>query len=528
MARKEKGKEGKPENAKAPAPPAPVEHSESDLFENRLRKLEAAREKQNPYDISYHRVHTLSEPAAVPPADLAEGSPASAVRYTVAGRIRAKRLMGKAGFLDLEDESGRLQIYGTEKDASLDFTLFADLDLGDIAGFEGTLFVTRTGQISLRADKMTLLAKCLRPLPVVKEADGKVFDAFTDKESRYRMRYVDLIVNPQVKKTFLIRSRIVSEIRSFLNKEGYLEVETPMMHPIPGGASARPFITHHNTLDMDLFLRIAPELYLKRLLVGGFSRVYEINRNFRNEGISFKHNPEFTMLELYEAYGDMNSMLDLCERLFVDLAEKIIGSTKLPYENDFIELKRPWERLTYFDAIRKYAKVDLKEDMTKEQAVAAAKKAGLRDEELQHADSVWTTAECIFDARVEDKLTQPVFITHHPIAVSPLAKADPANRNFALRFETYIAGRELCNAFSELNDPIDQKARFEEQVKLREKGAEGGGYMDRDYIRALEYGMPPAGGMGIGIDRLVMLFTNSHTIRDVILFPVLRPETFED
>lgn len=526
MASKEKSNaQKKPQQSPKPAPEAAPEHDASDLFETRLRKLEEARASQNPYDISYQRKNTVSEPASVAVDSIAEGTPGSLVVYNVAGRVRAKRLMGKAGFLDLEDETGRLQIYGTEKDASLDFNTFVSLDLGDIAGFEGTLFVTRTGQISLRATKMTLLAKCLRPLPVVKEADGKVFDAFTDKESRYRMRYVDLIVNPHVRKTFLIRSQIVSQIRSFLNAEGYLEVETPMMHPIPGGASAKPFTTHHNALDMELFLRIAPELYLKRLLVGGFSKVYEINRNFRNEGISFKHNPEFTMLELYEAYGDMNSMLDLCERLFVDLAERVIGTTKLPFEEDFIELKRPWERLTYFDAIKKYAKIDLKENMTGEQAVAAAKAAGLRDEELAHADSVWTVAECIFDARVEEKLMQPVFITHHPIAVSPLAKADPANRNFALRFETYIAGRELCNAFSELNDPIDQKARFQAQVELREKGSEGGGYMDHDYIRALEYGMPPAGGMGIGIDRLVMLFTNSHTIRDVILFPVLRPET---
>ncbi|HNN60628.1 MAG TPA: OB-fold nucleic acid binding domain-containing protein, partial [Leptospiraceae bacterium] len=320
MASKEKSNaQKKPQQAPKPAPEAAPEHDASDLFETRLRKLEEARASQNPYDISYQRKNTVSEPASVAVDSIAEGTPGSLVVYNVAGRIRAKRLMGKAGFLDLEDETGRLQIYGTEKDASLDFNTFVSLDLGDIAGFEGTLFVTRTGQISLRATKMTLLAKCLRPLPVVKEADGKVFDAFTDKESRYRMRYVDLIVNPHVRKTFLIRSQIVSQIRSFLNAEGYLEVETPMMHPIPGGASAKPFTTHHNALDMELFLRIAPELYLKRLLVGGFSKVYEINRNFRNEGISFKHNPEFTMLELYEAYGDMNSMLDLCERLFVDL-----------------------------------------------------------------------------------------------------------------------------------------------------------------------------------------------------------------
>lgn len=516
------GKETSVKPAQQPAAPEP------DLFETRLSKLEAAKQKVNPYDISFHKSHPLNVPASVPAESLSEGSEATKIVYSLAGRVRSRRLMGKAGFMDIEDESGKLQIYGSQKDEGLDFDTFLHLDLGDIVGLTGTLFVTKTGQVSLHAKTITLLAKCLRPLPVVKEADGKVYDAFTDKESRYRMRYVDLIVNPQVRKTFLLRSKIVSEIRTFLNNEGYLEVETPMMHPIPGGAAARPFITHHNTLDMELFLRIAPELYLKRLLVGGFSKVYEINRNFRNEGISFKHNPEFTMLELYEAFGDMNSMLDLCERLIVSLAETVLGKTALPCGDEVIELKRPWQRLTYFEALEKFAKLKLSETMNGDQAREAATKVGIRAEELGNADSVWTVAEAVFDARVEKNLVQPVFITHHPIAVSPLAKADPANKNFALRFETYMAGREMCNAFSELNDPIDQKARFEAQVKLREAGSEGGGYMDHDYIRALEYGMPPAGGMGIGIDRLVMLFTDSPTIRDVILFPVLRPEAAGD
>lgn len=523
-------KQGKKDKAAEGAPAKPEETAvdASDLYEVRLHKLAEARKKQNPYDVSFHRKNTISEAAGVEAAALTEGSPACGVVYTLAGRVRSRRLMGKAGFMDLEDETGRLQVYGAQKEAGLDFALFESLDLGDVVGISGSLFVTKTGQISLRAQSLVLLAKCLRPLPVVKEADGKVFDAFTDKESRYRMRYVDLIVNPHVKQIFLTRSRIVAEMRSFLNERGYLEVETPMMHPIPGGASARPFITHHNTLGMDLFLRIAPELYLKRLIVGGFPKVYEINRNFRNEGISFKHNPEFTMLELYEAYGDMDSMLALCEGIIVHLARKVTGKESIPYEDGEIQFSSPWRRLTYFEAIEKYAKLKLTESMSGEQALAAAKKAGLRDEELGHADSVWTVAEAVFDARVEDHLIEPTFITHHPLAVSPLAKADPANRNFALRFETYIAGREIANAFSELNDPIDQKERFEAQVALREKGSEGGGYMDHDYIRALEYGMPPAGGMGIGIDRLVMLLTNSPTIRDVILFPVLRPEGGED
>lgn len=500
----------------------------SDLYETRVQKLIEAKKTQNPYDVSFHRKNVISEAAAVEASQLADGASGADVVYTLAGRIRSKRLMGKAGFLDLEDETGKLQVYGAQKEQGLDFALFENLDLGDVVGFTGQLFVTKTGQISLRAKTLSLLAKCLRPLPVVKEADGKVFDAFTDKESRYRMRYVDLIVNPHVKQIFLTRSRIVAEMRSFLGEKGYLEVETPMMHPIPGGASARPFTTHHNTLGMDLFLRIAPELYLKRLIVGGFPKVYEINRNFRNEGISFKHNPEFTMLELYEAYGDMESMLTLCEQIFVHLAKTVVGRESIPYGDKEINLAAPWKRMTYFNAIEKYAKLKLTEDMSGSSAIAAAKKAGIRDEELGHADSVWTVAESVFDARVEDHLIEPTFITHHPLAVSPLAKADPANKNFALRFETYIAGREIANAFSELNDPIDQKERFEAQVALREKGSEGGGYMDHDYIRALEYGMPPAGGMGIGIDRLVMLFTNSPTIRDVILFPVLRPEAGEE
>lgn len=491
----------------------------SDQYEVRLGKLEKLIEDgKSPYDLSFSRGNTAIEALETDESEF-EGK-----TFRLAGRIRSRRIMGKASFMDLEDETGRIQMYGSQKDLGDDYDLFKHLDLGDIVGVEGSLFITKTGQKTINLSSVILLSKCLRPLPVVKEAEGKVFDAFADKEQRYRMRYVDLIVNPDVKKNFILRSRLIQEIRKYLSDRDFLEVETPMMQPIPGGASAKPFITHHNALDMELYLRIAPELYLKRLIVGGFPRVFELNRNFRNEGISLKHNPEFTMLEIYEAYSDMEGMLDLFEDMITHIATELLGTLKIPYGDQMIDLSRPWRRLKYLDAIKEIGGVDLREDMSVEEAKKAAREAGIDDEGMAFADNVWAVAEYVFDEKVEPNLIQPIFITHFPVVLSPLAKTWPENKNYVERFEPYIAGREMGNAFSELNDPIDQKHRFEDQVKRREAGDEEAGYMDLDYVRALEYGLPPTGGLGVGIDRLAMLITNSHSIRDTILFPLMRPE----
>lgn len=495
----------------------------NDQFETRLEKLQKVQEKgYQPYLTSFDRKDEVQAILALDP-----GTYSDTMKLAVAGRIRAKRMMGKAGFLQIEDDTGRMQFYVRRDDEGIDFDVVKALDLGDIVGLTGFPFLTQTGEKTIHATSVVLLAKCLRPLPVVKEADGKVFDAFTNKEQRYRMRYVDLIVNPEVRQTFILRSRIIAYIRSFLQNEGYLEVETPMMQTIPGGATARPFVTHHNALDMQLFLRIAPELYLKRLLVGGFPKVFEVNRNFRNEGISYKHNPEFTMLEVYQAYGSMNSMMELCERLVTGACMEVHGTLKIPYGDETIDLTAPWERLGYFESIEKFGKVTLDAGMDRKTAIDAAVAAGHAAHLFKECRSVWDVADVLFDETVEPNLIQPVMITKYPKEISPLARSNPEDPRFVDRFEPYVAGREIGNAFSELNDPFDQKARFQEQVALREAGDEEGGYMDLDYVRALEYGMPPAGGMGIGIDRLVMLLTNSHSIRDTILFPLMRPEEGE-
>ncbi|MDH5654905.1 MAG: lysine--tRNA ligase [Spirochaetia bacterium] len=494
-------------------------HEEPDLYETRLAKLkDLLNSGINPYVNSFHRKHLSAELLAIKEDQFSE-------EFIIAGRIRSKRIMGKAGFMDLEDETGRIQIYGASKELSGEnYEIFKHLDLGDIIGVRGTLFNTKTGQRTVRLNEFLLLAKCIRPLPVVKEAEGKVFDAFSDKEQRYRMRYVDMIVNSDVRENFIIRSKIISEIRAFLTERGFLEVETPMMHTIPGGAAAKPFQTHHNAMDMELYLRIAPELYLKRLLVGGMPKVFELNRNFRNEGISYKHNPEFTMLELYEAYGDMKSMMEICETMMHHLVMKIHKTDEIPYEDKSIKLAAPWARLTYFGAIEKFTGVKFDPSMDLNTAKDHAKKIKVDKEVLNKCMTFWDVVETVFDEKVESELVQPTFITEYPRSISPLAKSMPENPDFTERFEVFVAGREVANAFSELNDPFDQKKRFEEQVRLRETGEGEGGYMDLDYIRALEYGMPPAGGMGIGIDRIAMLLTNSHTIKDTILFPLMRPE----
>jgi lysyl-tRNA synthetase, class II len=495
----------------------------NELTEQRIQKVNELKAKGiNPYPVRFFpdaHSHYLIEnfDKLFVPVDNADKP-----NYKIAGRLHAKRVMGKASFGHVKDKDGAIQVYAAKDSMGEDgYNLFKSLDLGDHIGIEGYLFKTQKGEVSIHVEKLTLLAKCIRPLPVVKEKDGVIFDAFSDREQRYRMRYVDLVVNDDVRETFKMRSRIVSEIRNFFTSEGFLEVETPMMQPIAGGASARPFITHHNTLDMQLYLRIAPELYLKRLIVGGMERVFELNRNFRNEGISIKHNPEFTMMEAYMAYGDMETMLKLTEKLFVHIAEKTGKGLVIPYDSHTIDLTPPWKRMTYVEVIKEYSGIDFSKIKTLEEAKSEAKKIHVKADDCF---TIWKVADAVFSDKAEPKLIQPIFITDFPKELSPLAKSREDDPNYVERFEPYMVGREMGNAFSELNDPFDQRARFEEQVAQRDAGDDEAFMMDNDYIRALEYGMPPTGGLGIGIDRLVMLFTNSHSIRDTILFPILRPE----
>jgi lysyl-tRNA synthetase class 2 len=427
-----------------------------------------------------------------------------------------KRVMGKACFATLQDMSGRIQLYITMDAVGADkLDDFKHWDLGDIVGAVGTLFKTKTGELSVKASQIRLLAKALRPLP-------EKFHGMTDQEQRYRQRYVDLITNPDSRRVFVARSRIVQSIREFFVARGYLEVETPMMHPIPGGAAARPFVTHHNALDMQLFLRIAPELYLKKLVVGGMEKVFEINRNFRNEGISTRHNPEFTMIEFYEAYQDYRYLMDLTEALFREVAQRVTGSTTLTYQGATIDLGQPFDRLTMAEAIHKYQpQYPLAELAQPEYLKVALAPHGV---EVFPTDGLGLLQLKLFEATTEDKLIQPTFIIAHPTDVSPLARANDADPAVTDRFELFITGREFANGFSELNDPEDQAARFQAQVDAREAGDEEAMYFDADYLRAMEYGLPPTAGEGIGIDRLVMLLTDSPSIRDVILFPQLKRE----
>jgi len=488
----------------------------NDIMRQRIEKVEDLRAKKiNPYPIRFARDGHAADV-------IAKHSDENPVTAGVAGRIRSRRMMGKASFTHIEDISGTIQLYfkqdalGPEK-----YEIFKALDLGDIIGVTGKTFRTKTGEITIEVADFTLLAKCIRPLPVVKEKDGQLFDEFADRELRYRQRYVDLIVTPKTRKDFILRSRVITGIREYLSSRGYIEVETPMMQAIPGGAAARPFITHHNALDIKLYLRIAPELYLKRLIVGGFEKVFELNRNFRNEGISTRHNPEFTMLELYEAYADYNVMMGICEEMISSLAGKLLGGTVIDYQDAKIDLTPPWTRITYVEAIKKFTGLDFTAISSDDEAREAARGIGIKIEDKL---TKWRVAEFVFEERVEKNLIQPTFVMDYPTELSPLAKSRDDNPEFVERFEPYIAGREIGNAFSELNDPMDQRRRFEEQVRMREAGDEEAQMMDYDYIAALEYGMPPAGGMGIGIDRVVMLFVNTASIKDTILFPLLRPE----
>ena len=432
----------------------------------------------------------------------------------VAGRIIAIRRMGKASFFHIQDGRGKLQVYARKDRLGDDtYVLFQSMDMGDIVGVRGPLFRTKTKELTVEARELRLLTKCLRPLP-------EKWHGLADVEARYRQRYVDLMVNPDVREVFEKRSRIVKQLRRFFEDRGFLEVETPMMQPIPGGAAAKPFITHHNTLDMDLYLRVAPELFLKRLLVGGFERVFELNRNFRNEGISVRHNPEFTMLEFYQAYATFADLIDLTEELIVNLAREVVGSLQVPYGEHVIDLTPPWRRLTIREAIIVHGGATEADVDTIAGLQGFAKKNNLKVD--LNASSGNLLVE-IFEEVAEAKLIQPTFMTGYPLEVSPLARKNDKNPALVDRFELYIGGRELANAFSELNDPADQRQRFLQQMEARAAGDEEANPIDDDYVRALEYGMPPAAGEGIGIDRLVMFLTNSPSIRDVILFPLLRP-----
>ncbi|MGM9537262.1 MAG: lysine--tRNA ligase [Candidatus Onthomonas sp.] len=484
--------------------------SVSELLQIRRDKLTALQEAgSDPFQVTKYDVDTHAQEIN-DQFDRLEGSIVS-----VAGRLMSKRGMGKVSFCDLQDGSGRVQLY-VRKDlvGEETYTWFKKCDIGDIIGVKGEVFRTEKGQISVRASEVTLLAKSLLPLP-------EKFHGLTDKELRYRQRYVDLIVNPDVKDTFVKRSQIMRELRAFLDGRGFLEVETPILTPFEIGASARPFYTHHNTLDMDMVLRIETELYLKRLIVGGLERVYEVGRIFRNEGMDPKHNPEFTTIELYQAYTDFHGMMDLVEDMMKEVAQKVCGSLVIPYQGHEIDLGH-WERLTMVEAVKKYSGVDFNDWKTDEDAIACAKE---HEVELPEVPTKGAILAEFFDAYVEDKLIQPTFIYDYPVEISPLAKRKPDDPAFTERFEYFINATEFGNAFSELNDPIDQRGRFERQVAERKAlDPESRAQVDYDFVNALEYGMPPTGGLGFGVDRLVMLLTNSDSIRDVLLFPTMKPQ----
>ena len=490
---------------------APQEENLSQLTKVRRDKLRELQESGNdPFQITKYEVNNDSANIKAN-FDALEGS-----QVSIAGRLMSKRGMGKVSFCDLQDKSGRIQLYARRDEMDeAEYNRFKKFDIGDIVGVKGVVFRTQRGEMSVRVETVTLLSKSLLPLP-------EKFHGLTNTELRYRQRYVDLIVNPEVKRTFVLRSQFVKHVRDFLDGRGYMEVETPVLNTISGGATARPFITHHNTLDIDMYLRIATELPLKRLIVGGMDRVYEIGRIFRNEGMDPKHNPEFTTVELYEAYADFNDMMDLFEDLLTSAAQKLLGTYQLEWQGEQIDLTPGWPRLPMHEAVKQYTGLDFMAISSDEEAVAAAKAIGV--EIPEHKEATWGNALYeVFDQRVEEKLVQPTFITMHPVDVSPLAKRSTKDPRLTERFELFICRSEMGNAFSELNDPIDQRQRFQKEVEARAKGDDEAGMMDEDFLTALEYGLPPTGGLGIGIDRCVMMLTDSDTIRDVILFPTMKP-----
>lgn len=487
---------------------APSEEKLNELEKVRYDKLKELQNKGNDpfkitkYDVTAYSSQILSDFEAL------EGQEVS-----IAGRLMSKRDMGKASFIHIQDKDGKIQSYVRKDElGEEDYSVFKKYDIGDMVGVVGIVFRTQKGEISVRASKVTLLSKSLKILP-------EKYHGLKDTELRYRQRYVDLIVNPEVKETFYKRSAIIREIRNYLDERGYIEVETPVLHSIAGGAAARPFITHHNALDMDMYMRIAPELKLKRLIVGGFDRVYEIGRVFRNEGMSVRHNPEFTILELYQAYADYYDIMNLTEEVIRHAARKVIGTAIVEYNGVTIDLEKPFERLTMVDAVKKYAQVDFDEVADLEEARKLAKEHHI---EYENRHGKGDILNLFFEKYVEEHLIQPTFIMDHPVEISPLSKRKPDKPDYTERFELFIVGREHANAFSELNDPIDQRARFMHQEELRAAGDDEANEIDEDFLTALEYGMPPTGGLGIGIDRLVMLLTNSYSIRDVLLFPTMK------
>ena len=491
------------------------ENQETELNMNHLMQVRKEKldnliaEGKNPFEITkFNRTHTSAD--IEKHYDELEGKD-----VTIAGRIMSKRIMGKASFCHIQDATGQIQSYVSINDLGEEsYKQFKEDDIGDIIGITGFVFKTKTGEISIHAKEVTLLTKSLRPLP-------EKFHGLKDTDLRYRQRYVDLIVNPEVKETFEKRTKIIKEMRRILDEKGYMEVETPILQTIAGGASAKPFITHHNSLDIDMYLRVAPELYLKRLIVGGFDKVYEIGRNFRNEGMDIKHNPEFTNMELYAAYENMEDMMAITEELISTIAKNVLGTTKITYQGVDIDLTPSWRRVTMIDIVKEKTGVDFNEIETDEQAQEAARKAGIE------IDPIKPTRRDIlaqfFDEKVEETLIQPTIVYNYPIENSPLAKKVPEDPRMTQRFELFIGGREYANAFSELNDPIDQYERFLAQVKAREAGDEEANMMDTDFVNALEYGLPPTGGLGIGLDRLIMLLTDQASIRDILLFPTMKP-----
>ncbi|WP_400194368.1 lysine--tRNA ligase [Lysinibacillus telephonicus] len=490
-----------------------IEELNDQLLVRRQKMTNIQGSGMDPFGNRFERTHLSSEIREQFGELTKEQLEESPVEVVIAGRIMTKRGKGKAGFAHIQDLGGQIQIY-VRKDRVGDeaYELFNTADLGDIVGVRGNLFVTNVGELSVKAEEFTFLTKSLRPMP-------EKFHGLQDVEQRYRQRYLDLMTNADSKQTFITRSKIIRAIRNYLDNNGYLEVETPMLHSIAGGAAARPFITHHNALDMELYMRIAIELHLKRLIVGGLEKVYEIGRVFRNEGISTRHNPEFTMIELYEAYADYRDIMELTENLISHVAQEVLGTTTIQYGEDQINLAPGWKRVHMVDAVKEATGVDFWQPMTKEQAQSLAKERGV---EIKEAHEVGHIINEFFEQKVEETLVQPTFVFGHPVEISPLAKKNPEDPRFTDRFELFIVRREHANAFTELNDPIDQRERFEAQLAEKAAGNDEAHEMDNDFIEALEYGMPPTGGLGIGIDRLVMLLTNAQSIRDVLLFPTMR------
>ena len=486
-----------------------VEENISEILKVRRDKLARLREEgRDPFKLTrYTPTHKSKE--IITDFDTMEG-----LQVVIAGRIMTKRVMGRASFAHILDSDGQIQIFVQVNELGKEaYEDFKEIDLGDIVGVSGTVFKTKKGEISVKVNEITLLAKSLQPLP-------EKWHGLRDTDLRYRQRHLDLIVNPDVRKTFIIRSKIIRGIRNYLDQRGFLEVDTPILHNTAGGAAARPFITHHNTLDMDMYMRIALELHLKRLIVGGFDKVYEMGRIFRNEGMSVKHNPEFTMIELYQAYADYNDIMDLTEDMIATVTKEVLGTTKIEYQGQTVDLTPPWNRMTMVEAVMKYTGVDFNSFSQDEEAARALRELGIDTEN----PVTWGEALNIaFEERVEEQLVQPTFITDYPIEISPLAKKVDEDPRLTYRFEIFITGREFGNAYTELNDPIDQRERFLEQAKQRAAGNEEAHMMDEDFVNALEVGMPPTGGLGIGIDRLIMLLTDSASIRDVILFPTMKP-----